>query len=89
MDIVLRGDKFLLIDGSIRSDPSCGPLTPIPGWVDRVSKTYEHLKGIKSGSTKQSMAMKLDGGRSLVCHVDSVREGLRHIADSVKQSIGL
>ena len=105
VSITLIGDKYLVRDGSTLSDPSCGPLTPIPGWQETLGKAYAALKagqhaegqseqGGKDGQDGQdgqyrSMAMILDEGRSMICGVSSVREVVRVVAEGMKTNLGL
>jgi len=102
VSITLIGGKYLVRDGSTLSDPSCGPLTSIPGWQETLGKAYAALKaglhaegqseqGGKDGQDGQhrSMAMILDEGKSMICGVSSVREVVCVVAEGMRTNLGL
>lgn len=99
VSITLIGDKYLVRDGSTLSDPSCGPLTSIPGWQETLGKAYaalkagQHTEGQSEQDSKDSQhrskAMILDEGKSMTCGVSSVREVVRVVAEGMKTNLGL
>ena len=73
------------MDGSISTDGTCGPITPIPNFEDVVSSVFDELKQ----GRKQPVAMRLDSGTSLVCEAAIIGEVVRNMVGQVRTKIGL
>ncbi len=100
--MLLPSNRYLFKDASQGiSDLSCGPLTPIGHIEQVVNTTYDAIRPLplvdekpkpesgESSNGRQHQALKVDGGKSLICHVSVVGEVMRSVVGGVQAGFGI